>query len=92
MDLVQRLNNAGSTIIFVTHHMWVVAEYARSVIVMKEGRVILQGTPREVFSHGDRLHDAFLRPPHFVDFSNRLGHTFLTPEEMAGCIVRGMEA
>jgi energy-coupling factor transporter ATP-binding protein EcfA2 len=92
MDLVQRLNKAGSTIIFVTHHMWVVAEYARSVIVMKEGRVILQGTPREVFSHGDRLHDAFLRPPHFVDFSNRLGHTFLTPEEMAGCIVRGTVA
>ena len=67
------MNENGSTIIFVTHHMWVVAEYAKRVFVMKDGKIILEGTTREVFSHGDELHDAFLRPPHFVEFSNQPG-------------------
>jgi energy-coupling factor transport system ATP-binding protein len=86
MDMVRQLNENGSTIIFVTHHMWVVAEYAKRVFVMKDGKVILEGTTRQVFSHGAELRDAFLRPPHFVEFSSRLGYTFLTPDEMAACI------
>jgi energy-coupling factor transport system ATP-binding protein len=86
MDMVRRLNENGSTIIFVTHHMWVVAEYAHRVFVMKDGKVILKGSTRDVFSHGDDLAEAFLRPPHFVEFTNRLGHTFLTPDEMSDYI------
>ncbi len=86
MEMVRKLNENGSTIIFVTHHMWVVAEYARRVFVMKEGKIFLEGTTREVFSHGADLQAASLRPPHFVEFSNRLGHTFLTPQEMFNCI------
>jgi energy-coupling factor transport system ATP-binding protein len=82
MNMVRSLNEQGSTIIFVTHHMWVVAEYARRVFVMKDGKVILEGSTRDVFSHDAELKDAFLRPPHFVEFSNRMGHTFLTPDEM----------
>jgi len=86
MDMVRHLNEMGSTIIFVTHHMWVVAEYAKRVFVMKDGKILLRGTTREVFSHGDELREAFLRPPHFVEFSNSIGHTFLTPDEMVQCI------
>ena len=37
MDLVKSLNEAGSTIIVVTHTMWVVAEYAHRAVV-DEGR------------------------------------------------------
>ncbi len=86
MDMVRRLNESGSTIVFVTHHMWVVAEYAKRVFVMKDGKILLQGSTRDVFSHGDELREAFLRPPHFVEFSNKLGYTFLRPEEMVNCI------
>jgi energy-coupling factor transport system ATP-binding protein len=53
---------------------------------MKDGKIMLEGTTREVFSHGDELSKASLAPPHFVEFSNRLGYTFLTPQEMAGCL------
>jgi energy-coupling factor transporter ATP-binding protein EcfA2 len=82
MELVRRLNNAGSTIIFVTHHMWVVAEYAHQVYVCKDGRILLEGTPREVFAHEQELTNAYLRPPHLVRFSNLLGHTALTVDEL----------
>lgn len=88
MEMVQRLNEQGSTIIFVTHHMWVVAEYAKKVFVIKDGRILLDGTTREIFSQEETLKASYLRPPHFVQFSNQLGKTFLSPEEMISCIER----
>jgi cobalt transport protein ATP-binding subunit len=82
MDLVRRLNEAGSTIIAVTHTMWVVAEYAHRAVVMKDGRVALSGTVREVFAQEEKLREAALRPPHVVSLGNSLGHTVLSAEEM----------
>jgi energy-coupling factor transport system ATP-binding protein len=86
MDMVRRLNAAGSTIIFITHHMWVVAEYARRVFVIKDGRLLLQGTTREVFAQERELRESFLRPPHVVQFANRLGKTLLNANELARCV------
>jgi energy-coupling factor transporter ATP-binding protein EcfA2 len=82
MDLVRRLNDGGSTIIAVTHTMWVVAEYAHRAVVMKEGRTELSGTVREVFAQEEELRDASLRPPHIVSLGNSMGHTVLSVEEM----------
>ncbi|MBS3753311.1 MAG: ATP-binding cassette domain-containing protein [Anaerolineales bacterium] len=86
MDMVMDLNDQGSTIIFITHHMWVVAEYAQRVYVVKDGQIILEGLTRDVFSQEEVLNDSSLRPPHFVHFSNLLGNTFLYPEEMLSCL------
>ncbi len=82
MDLVKRLNEAGSTIIVVTHTMWVVAEYAHRAAVVRDGRVVLSGTVREVFAQEEKLRDASLRPPHIVSMGNSLGSTVLSVEEM----------
>jgi len=82
MDLVRHLNEAGSTIIAVTHTMWVVAEYAHRAAVMKDGRMALSGTVREVFVRDEELRDAYLRPPHIVSMGNSLGHTVLSVEEL----------
>lgn len=88
MDMVRRLNENGSTIIFITHHMWVVAEYARKVFVIKDGRLFLEGTTREVFSHEQELLEASLRPPHFIQFTNLLGYTMLRPAELVACTLK----
>ena len=88
MELVGRLNRQGHTIIFVTHSMWVVAEYAHRVIVLKDGRMLLEGSTREVFAQEDRLRDTYLQPPQIVSFSNRLGHTLLSVPEMVQCTQR----
>lgn len=82
MDLVRRLNEAGSTIIVVTHTMWVVAEYAHRAAVVRDGRAVLSGTVREVFAEESELRDASLRPPHIVSMGNSLGATVLSVEEM----------
>jgi energy-coupling factor transport system ATP-binding protein len=82
MDLVKSLNESGSTIIVVTHTMWVVAEYAHRAAVVRDGKISLQGTVREVFAEEDELHDAALRPPHIVSLGNELGYPVLSVEEM----------
>jgi energy-coupling factor transport system ATP-binding protein len=82
MDLVKSLNEAGSTIIAVTHTMWVVAEYAHRAAVVRDGEISLQGTVREVFAEEDELRDAALRPPHIVALGNALGYPVLSVEEM----------
>jgi energy-coupling factor transport system ATP-binding protein len=66
--------------------MWVVAEYADRVYVVKDGKILLEGLTRDIFSQEQVLMDSSLRPPHFVQFSNRLGNTFLTPDEMISCM------
>jgi energy-coupling factor transport system ATP-binding protein len=82
MDLVNRLNEAGSTIIVVTHTMWVVAEYAHRAVVVRDGGVVLSGPVREVFAEEKELADSYVRPPHIVSLGNRLGTTVLSVEEM----------
>lgn len=55
MKTVRQLNKElGITIIHITHHMDE-ALYADRVLVMDEGKVVMEGTPREVFRESDRL-------------------------------------
>jgi len=72
-------------VIFVTHHMWVVAEYAHRVLVLRGGRVSLEGSPRSVFSKEEELAATYLYPPPLVRLSNRLGKTLLSVDEMVAC-------
>lgn len=89
MELIKRLNNNGHTIIIVTHTMWVVAEYVHRVAVMNDGLITLCGGTREVFQKEAELAKSYLKVPHIVEFSNRLGTTVLAVEEMLACTVRG---
>lgn len=82
MDLVKSLNEAGSTIIVVTHTMWVVAEYAHRAVAVRDGEIVLSGTVREVFAEEEKLRAAYIRPPHIVSLGNRLGATVLSVGEM----------
>ncbi|MDR5682566.1 MAG: energy-coupling factor transporter ATPase [Armatimonadota bacterium] len=88
MELVRRLNERGHTIVCVTHSMWVAAEYAHRVVVMKDGQVWMDGTAREVFAREGDLAAARLRPPQMVRIANRLGGTLLDRREVAEVLTR----
>ncbi|MGG4494676.1 energy-coupling factor transporter ATPase [Brevibacillus reuszeri] len=62
LTVVRKLHSEGMTIVTVTHHMTEVAEADR-VVVMEGGKIVLQGTPREVFAHQDRLQELHLDVP-----------------------------
>ena len=53
----------GMTIVLVSHSMEDAAEYAGRLIVLDGGRVLFDGTPREVFSHAEELERAGLAAP-----------------------------
>jgi energy-coupling factor transport system ATP-binding protein len=63
MDIARDLHAAGRTIVFVTHTMPLAAWYARRVVVMKEGRVFIDGQPEDVFSRENELLKAGIIPP-----------------------------
>jgi len=85
MELVKRLNEEGHTIIMVTHTMWVVAEYAHKVAVIKDGEMIMYGRTREVFSREEQLAESYLKTPQIVTLSNLLGKTVLSIDELLSC-------
>jgi len=50
-EVIKELNNKlGITIILVEHRLDLASNYANHVIVMDEGKVVLNGTPREIFT------------------------------------------
>jgi energy-coupling factor transporter ATPase len=50
-EVINELNKKlGITIILVEHRLDLAAKYANNVIVMDEGKVVLNGTPREIFT------------------------------------------
>lgn len=72
MELIRSLNKAGHTIIFITHDMSLVARYAKRVIVLCQGKIIMDGSTREVLSQPDRLAQTLLEPPQIMLLANRL--------------------
>lgn len=74
MELIQRLNEeAGKTIVIITHDMELVAEYCPRVVVLSQGKIIADGSPEEVFANEAMLHTAFLRAPQVTLFAKQLG-------------------
>ncbi|MDD4547089.1 MAG: energy-coupling factor transporter ATPase [Oscillospiraceae bacterium] len=63
LETISRLNSErGMTVVLITHYMEE-AVLADRVVVMDNGRIIMQGTPREMFSCVDELHAVGLSVP-----------------------------
>jgi energy-coupling factor transport system ATP-binding protein len=63
LEIMESLNkNEGITVLNITHYMDEAARADR-VVVINDGKVMLDGTPREVFSRVELLHDIGLEAP-----------------------------
>ena len=63
--IVERLAGAGRTVVAISHDMRFVAESFERVVVMRDGRIVLDGQPAEVFAKPawETLASTFLEPP-----------------------------
>ncbi len=82
MEMLRDLHRRGHTVIIITHSMWVAAEYAERVVVMKDGQILLDAPTRAAFAQEQVLAEASLRPPPLLRLGNWLGTSGLTLEAM----------
>ena len=95
LSTVHRLNKEkGITVVLITHHMNE-AENADRVIVMNDGQVAMDGTPRQVFARVAELRDMGLAAPHTVELLSALNEEgellpldAITVDECADAICR----
>ena len=72
LQTITRLNREqGITVVLITHYMDEAVRAGR-VVVMDSGRVLLDGTPREVFSHVELLKKHELDVPQATELAHRL--------------------
>jgi energy-coupling factor transport system ATP-binding protein len=71
MDVIDRLRADGVTIVLITHFMDETV-CADRVVIMDSGRIALDGSPAEVFSHTEEIEAFGLRLPFAVDLASRL--------------------
>lgn len=58
LEIFINLQKQGKTIIVATHDMDLVATYANHVIILREGKILLDGTPQQIFSQPDEIKKA----------------------------------
>ena len=95
ISTIERLNrDEGITVVLITHHMNE-AEHADRVIVMNEGRVAMDGAPREVFAQVEKLKTIGLTVPDTVELLYELRGagcdlplTAITVDECADAVAR----
>ena len=81
MDLIRGLGAQGYTVIFITHTMSLAAEYARRLIVMGGKRVMMDGSPADIFSRAGELAGAGILPPEICRLSAALRRDLRLPWE-----------
>ncbi len=72
LDIVRHLHTSGTTIVAITHAMDEAAQADR-IVVMAEGRVAMDGAPRQVFARAKDLRALGLDVPPIADLALRLG-------------------
>jgi energy-coupling factor transport system ATP-binding protein len=85
----------GITIVFVSHSMEDVAEYADRVVVMNQGQIVLDGRPRRVFHYEKELQQIGLGVPQATQLAHCLmergadiTQDCLTAEECAAAVLK----
>lgn len=81
--IIKELSAKGKLVIAILHDMDFVAETFERTLVFAEGKVLLDGGTREVYSHKEILEKAYLELPHVTELSYKLkaSKTILSVEE-----------
>ena len=70
--LLDELNEEGITILISTHEVDLVPNYADRVFVLVDGKLIADGTPKNIFAQPDILEKANLKVPIVTDLFQQL--------------------
>ena len=97
LDMVSHLHKEGLTVVMVSHNMDDLANLCDRVAVMSEGKLLMEGTPAEVFTRAAELTSVGLAttsPEHFANLLREGGlpmpHEGLATEDSIVAYLRGL--
>jgi energy-coupling factor transport system ATP-binding protein len=91
LEVTRQLHALGKTVIVITHHLYLMPDYAERVIVMGQGTILLDAPLRWAYHQTALLQSTYLTPPQAVILAQALGkvsgqdYPLLTPEEIGAC-------
>ena len=96
LGMIRELHAAGGlTVVMVSHNMDDISSLATRLVVMSRGKMVLTGTPREVFQHRELLESIGLGIPQAAELTQRLiaeGYPLpadlYTPAEVAEALLK----
>lgn len=71
------------SIVFISHSMEDIARLADSVVIMKQGEMVLHDTPQRAFQQTGLLHDAGLKPPHITTLLHKIRQAGIAADDTA---------
>ena len=77
MAMIEKIHESGITVLHITHNMKE-ALLADRVVVVNDGQLFLEGTPREVFSHVEELRAIGLEAPQVTELCHALTRLGIT--------------
>ncbi|NIQ07119.1 MAG: ATP-binding cassette domain-containing protein [Candidatus Korarchaeota archaeon] len=90
MQLASEMHNHGKTIIVISHDLWIIAEYCDRVVALKDGEILMDGPPTNVFSQKEILRTTNLQPPQIAQFTQKLfGKTILDVKTLVENLKKG---
>ena len=72
LDLISSIHDRGVTVIMVSHSMNDVGRLCDRLIVLNHGKIAFNGTPAEVFVHGEELREIGLDVPDCAKLAKKL--------------------
>ena len=76
-DTLREVRREGVAVVAIEQKVALLSEYCDRVLVMSRGRVVLDGTPQEVFSHADQLRSIGVDSPRVARVYNSLARDSL---------------
>lgn len=98
LDTIRKLNREhGMTVLNITHYMNEAAEADR-IIVINDGKLLMDGTPDQIFAQRDVLHEVGLEVPQCAELIHALraqgiqidGETLSSPEACADLLQKAL--
>ena len=88
--------SAGITVVVIEQKVALLSEYCSRVVVLDQGKLVFDDTPRKVFSHGEQLREIGVDSPRVARVSNSLatarlcepGELALSVDEAAALVAR----
>jgi energy-coupling factor transport system ATP-binding protein len=94
LEVSRQLHQMGKTVIVITHHLYLMPDYADRAIVMGKGTILLDAPLRQAYHQTDLLESTYLTPPQSVMLSQKLStlcdrdYPLITPTEFASCFIQ----